>query len=503
MFYPVALESWSEENFMKHILFIASLIALGFSASQAAESLAPAGPDRLALERQSLPAGDGWGSVGPGVTGGASAQPDDVYTVTTRKQFVDALRRSGDSPKILRVQGTINLNTDDAGRELGYQDYLDPAYDFEAYKKWVDPNVWNRQALVNGAPPKIAGALEEARLRSWNRQKHQVLVLIPSNTTIIGLGKDARIIKGNLYLDKNVSNIIIRNIAFEDAYDFFPAWNSGDSYSTTRTAPVIDDFGKNHTVPGCQVAFVDDEHGPHRCNGGRWNSEFDLISLKGATHVWIDHCSFSDGQTLAKTIPNIYALPYDQPEQKVTPHDGLLDITNGSDYVTVSNSHFFNHDKSMLIGGSDNMPSDEGRLRVTYHHNFFDGLRQRQQLVRYGQVHSYNNLFVGDKANPQYPFAYAFGLGKSARIAADNNVFEIAGLGNPAGLVSYFVAGSGLRDSGTLLNGKAVNIVESFNAGGPKNPIADIGWTPAQPADLLPSEAVPAFVRANAGAGRL
>lgn len=476
------------------------LSALAFVSSVLAAFPAQA---QSGLERAVLAAGDGWAAVGGGVSGGSAAKERDVYTVTSRKQFVDALKRAGNDPKIIRVQGTINLSSDDAGRELGFKDYADSAYDFEAYKKLVDPHVWNRQPLVNGRPPKISGALEEARKRSWNRQKQQVQVLIPSNTSLIGVGKDARIIKGNLYLDQGVENIIIRNIAFEDAYDHFPMWNPQDSYSTTRTSPVIDDFGINHTVPGCQAEFVDDLRGPHRCNGGRWNSEFDLISIKGASRVWIDHCSFSDGQTLAKTIPNIYALPYDQPEQKITPHDGLLDITNGSNFITVSNSHFFNHDKAMLIGGSDNSPADQGKLNVTYRHNFFEGLRQRQQLVRYGQVHSYNNYFTGSKSDPQYPFAYAFGLGAAAKIYSENNVFEIAGLDNPARLVSFFVAGTALRDVGTLLNGKPVGIAESFNAAGPKTPIADISWTPSKPADLLAPEAVPAFVRANAGAGKL
>ncbi|MEN3112654.1 polysaccharide lyase family 1 protein [Uliginosibacterium paludis] len=463
---------------------------------------APVLPDLPGLERQVLAAGDGWGGIDGQVTGGARATPENIRVVSNRKQLVDALKAAGSASKILRIQGTINLSTDDSGRELGYADYVDPAYDFEAYKKMVDPNVWNRQPLVGGKPPKVAGPLEEARLRSWNRQKRQVQILVPSNTTLIGIGKDARIIRGSLYLDRGVSNVIIRNIAFEDAYDHFPGWNPADSYRLDRTQPVIDDFGVNQSVSGCQPVFVDELNGPHRCNGGRWNAEFDLVSLKGATRVWIDHCSFSDGQSLAKTIPNVFAKPYHQPEQKVTPHDGLLDITNGSDYVTVSNSHFFNHDKAMLVGGSDNSPTDEGKLRVTWRHNLFEGLRQRQQLVRYGEVHSYNNLYIGDKADPQYPFAYAFGLGKSARIVSENNVFLVKGLAEPAGLVSYFVAGAGLHDTGTWLNGKPVGIAAQFNAAGPKNPIESFNWRPVPRPDLLPTEAVEAFVRAQAGPGK-
>ena len=256
---------------MKHaVMKMSSIAALAVGLSlQCSHVFAKADEASLAklpandIARQTLPARDGFGSDGAGTTGGADASAGDIYTVTTRKQFVDALRHGRSDPKIIRVQGTINLSTDDSGRELGLKDYADSEYDFDAYRKAYDPAVWNRQPLVNGLPPKVHGPLEDARLRSYNRQKRQVLVLIPSNTTIIGVGTDAKIIKGNLYLDKGVSNIIIRNIAFEDAYDFFPMWNAGDSYSATpRDIP-------GYTVSGCQAEFVDDTHGPHRCNGGR------------------------------------------------------------------------------------------------------------------------------------------------------------------------------------------------------------------------------------------
>lgn len=52
--------------------------------------------------------------------------------------------------------------------------------------------------------------------------------------------------------------------------------------------------------------------------------------LKGVTRVWIDHCSFSDGQRLDKQFPPVYAAPYNQPEQKVQHHDAAIDITKAS-----------------------------------------------------------------------------------------------------------------------------------------------------------------------------
>ncbi|MBS1210673.1 MAG: Pectate lyase, partial [Proteobacteria bacterium] len=168
------------EGIMKPVLLLISLTSLLLVSACASDAPQVKGDGPVPLERQTLPAGDGWGAAGPGVTGGAAAKSGDVYTVSSRKQFVEALKRSGSNPKIIRVQGTINLSTDDSGRELGFRDYADPAYDFEAYKKTYDPAVWNRQPLVNGKPPKVTGPLEEARLRSWNKQKRQVQVLIPS-----------------------------------------------------------------------------------------------------------------------------------------------------------------------------------------------------------------------------------------------------------------------------------------------------------------------------------
>lgn len=104
------------------------------------------------------------------------------------------------------------------------------------------------------------------------------------------------------------------------------------------------------------------------------NASDDSINLQeGTTRVWIDHNTLSHG------------------------HDGLLDIKRASDFVTVSWNRFFNHDKTMLLGHSDdNGSQDRGHLRVSYHHNFFDGTNQRHPRVRFGNpVHVYNNFYRG------------------------------------------------------------------------------------------------------------
>ncbi|KAI3799790.1 hypothetical protein L1987_35093 [Smallanthus sonchifolius] len=48
------------------------------------------------------------------------------------------------------------------------------------------------------------------------------------------------------------------------------------------------------------------------------------------------------------------------------------------------------HDKTMLIG-ADPTHIDDRCIRVTIHHCFFDGTRQRHPRLRFGKVHLYNN----------------------------------------------------------------------------------------------------------------
>ncbi len=125
-----------------------------------------------------------------------------------------------------------------------------------------------------------------------------------------------------------------------------------------------------------------------------WND--DAINVQeSATNIWIDHNSFSNG------------------------YDGAVDIKRGSDFVTVSWNRVFSHDKTMLLGHSDdNASQDVGHLRVSYHHNWFDGSNQRNPRVRFGNpVHVYNNYY---RANGGYGVAST----ENAGVLVEGNYFE-------------------------------------------------------------------------------
>ena len=181
--------------------------------------------------------------------------------------------------------------------------------------------------------------------------------------------------------------------------------------------------------------------GPDRWGGRQLERGVRQLSLLGATHVWIDHCAFTDGDNPDSSQPLYFGRPFQV-------HDGELDITNGSDLVTVSWNRFVDHDKVMLIGSSDSSTQDPGKLRVTLHHNLFANVVQRMPRVRFGQVHVFNNFY-------QLPlpdaYGYSWGVGVQSQIFAENNFF-MAGAVAPGSFISRF-NGTAIFAFGTLVNG--------------------------------------------------
>ncbi len=396
--------------------------------------------------REVLSPWNGWAAAAGGVMGGAAALPADVHTVRTRAELVTALKPHG-RPRIVQVARLINLVSDDTGRALTEADFSDPALDWAAFERAYDPATWGRE------PPK--GPQEDARKRSATRQAAHVVLRVPSRTTLIGITPDAQLTGGMLLLE-NVEDVIVRHLHLSDAYDHFPAWDPKD-------------------------------------NGhGEWNSEYDNLSLRNARRVWVDHCTLDDGQRPDQDEPTRLG-------QRMQKHDGLLDITRQSDLVTVSWNHFRHHDKTSLVGSGDRVTADKGRLRVTYHHNHFEGVKERAPRVRYGQVHLFNNLHtVLDAAG----HGYSLGVGLKSRIVSQNNVWE-APATLPATRLARWWGGTVLADSGSLLNGQPVDLLATLRAANPGKPLdAAVGWQPTLAPALDPAAEVPARVRRGAGAGR-
>ena len=330
---------------MRPVLHFATALWLGAASAALTDTPLP-DADALVLAREPAPLG--WATMEGGTTGGARAGEGAIHVVSDRASLIAALggdnasNATNDIPAIIFLSGTIDLAADESGRSLTAADFADPAYDRDAYIAAYDPATYGRDKEPEGP-------LEEARARSQEAQAAHTVIHIGSNKTLFGLG-DARILNGTLDIS-GVDNVIVRNITFEDSYDMFPMWDGTDGAE------------------------------------GNWNSEYDLIAIKGSTHVWIDHSAFSDGVRPDDTSGEIFG-------KLVQHHDGLVDITNGADLVTLTANRFFDHDKTHLIGSSDKREEDRGHLRVTLAGNWYDNLRQRLPRVRFGRVHVFGNLYT-------------------------------------------------------------------------------------------------------------
>jgi len=128
----------------------------------------------------------------------------------------------------------------------------------------------------------------------------------------------------------------------------------------------------------------------------------DAIHIEGTStnHVWIDHNNLFSDLNHGKDF-----------------YDGLLDITHGADFITVSWNRFHDHFKVSLVGHSDtNGAQDTGHLHVTYHHNWFNNVSSRLPSLRFGTGHVYNNYFSNVALD-------AIHSRENAQMLIQNNVF--------------------------------------------------------------------------------
>jgi pectate lyase len=241
-----------------------------------------------------------------------------------------------------------------------------------------------------------------------------------SNKTIVGSGAHAVIADGGFESGNKYSNIIIQNITFNHSPD-------------------------------------------------------DLVKIYGAQKFWVDHCTFSDGDSVDEET------------------DGLFDITNAANYITISNCKFFNHSKNILIGAKDGNTADSV-TRATLHHNWFKGTLQRNPCVRYASVHCYNNFYDGNTI-------YSVVSACDARVVLENNYFRnvvtpihIGYDDSPAGKLdttnNIFEGCWPVLVSNGQTGSKGLAITDFETTWSPK---VDYTYTMLDPSD------VPAYVMTNAG----
>jgi pectate lyase len=352
----------------------------------------------------------GWAGTNGGTTGGAAAPSTAIYKVSSASQLAAAIKAQGDNPKIIKLYGTIDPTSSD-----------------------------------NGGP-----------YTSETDQAARLQIKLGSNTTLIGVGSDAKLVNANLVINGK-KNVIVRNLNISLPCDKYPLWDPDDGST------------------------------------GNWNSEYDGITVLASTNVWIDHNVFTDAP---KTDDQ---FPIENGKLKQC-HDGALDVKNGSDFVTVSNNRFELHAKNNLIGSSDSKTTDDGHLTVTFNNNHYLNISDRAPRVRFGKVHVYNNYFEGSKTHAIYKHQYSIGVAYLAKVISTNNAFEISGASSCPDIVKNPGSSSktgAIVDTGSLLNGSALNVAGSCSFS------SAVGWTVPYSFTPLGTTAVKAAVLGNAGTGKL
>ncbi|HTN21392.1 MAG TPA: hypothetical protein VL125_12995 [Pelobium sp.] len=193
----------------------------------------------------------------------------------------------------------------------------------------------------------------------------------------------------------------------------------------------------------------------------------DCITIKETSHhIWIDHCELWQDRD--------HGWDY---------YDELLEVTDRSDYVTISNNKFHDTNIAFLIGSGDTQTTDIGHLRVTVYGNYFYNISERQPRTRFGYMHVFNN-YMKDGSG------YAVGAAMGATVRTDNNYFE-----NQNVPISTVLNNS----KPGYISGASTNVYK--NCGANQITTSASTWVPnyEYKSMLIAATDVPASVLANAG----
>ncbi|MFF3381040.1 pectinesterase family protein [Streptomyces sp. NPDC002680] len=132
---------------------------------------------------------------------------------------------------------------------------------------------------------------------------------------------------------------------------------------------------------------------------GDWDgktTDFDAIQMDTVDHVWIDHNRFTHMG------------------------DGLLDIRKDSQYITVSNNQFANHNKAFGIGWTSNVLT-----QITIDHNWFTGTKQRNPSAdNCAYAHLYNNYVSAQVADGDPVWTYGNWSRGKTKMVIENSYFD-------------------------------------------------------------------------------
>lgn len=189
-----------------------------------------------------------------------------------------------------------------------------------------------------------------------------------------------------------------------------------------------------------------------------------IIIKEGAHHVWVDHCDLSSDRNNGWEY-----------------YDGLLDVGQGADYVTLSWNKLYDNHIACLIGWG---ARDYDKLHITLHNNHFYNISERSPDMRFGHVHYFNNLNENNSG-------YSVSALEKGTVRTDNNYFSNCSVPITTtynGYTAGYISGA---NTNTYVNSGKNNLTTSAS-----------NWIPPYEYNsvLIPASEVPSAVRGRAGA---
>lgn len=244
-----------------------------------------------------------------------------------------------------------------------------------------------------------------------------------SNVTIIGVGSGAVFDQLGIHL-REASNIIIQNVTVRNVKKSgSPTSNGGDA------------IGMENTV----------------------------------RNVWVDHVTLeaSGGESEG--------------------FDGLFDMKDNTQYVTLSYSILRNSGRGGLVGSSE---SDRSNSFITYHHNLYENIDSRTPLLRGGIAHIYNNSYTGLTES-------GINSRAGARAKVENNYFR----NSKDVLGTFYTSEAGYwQVSGNIFDNVTWSARGSENNPAGPNPQSNTTVSIPYSSSLDGASCVPEIVRQTAGA---
>ena len=335
--------------------------------------------ERTAVIRASdIPSG--YASTGVS-TSGFGGYGGTVVTVSSKEKLVEYAKKSG--KYVIYIDGMIDMSdgmlpAEGGGSTTALDEFVknNSNSEFETYEAFKTAYAGACSAETDDSSSSSPESTYGSVLWTLNKAYKNVIQLnLTSDKTLIGLGTGSGI-KGGTVSIADASNIALRNLTIQDAYDPFPHYESGDGF----------------------------------------NAQHDAIGIQGTcSNIWIDHCTLKD--TLYAGTVSIS----DGKSEKWQTYDGLCDMKGDVKNITVSNCKFMEHDKTMLVGSSDTDGSNETRT-LTLSGNYFYNCGQRLPMARNVKAHIYNNYYDAE-SSPHYKQQYAVGCRAGSLIVAENNYF--------------------------------------------------------------------------------